>query len=85
MAVHLRPTGDGPLWLDLDRPDDSDGAAEPTAYQCILADVLGGGSAYAVSADEAELAWQVFTPVLQEWADDTVAMQSYPAGSAGPR
>jgi glucose-6-phosphate 1-dehydrogenase len=34
--------------------------------------------------DEAELAWQVLTPVIRAWSADTVPMEEYPAGSSGP-
>lgn len=87
VLIHFRtgsaPAADGPSWVDLD--DERDPVpAEPLAYQRILADLLSGGNAFAVSATETELAWQVFTPVLQAWAANEVPLTSYPAGSAGP-
>jgi glucose-6-phosphate 1-dehydrogenase len=59
-------------------------AAELPAYSHVFLDVLTGTSALSVSADEAELAWHVVTPVLQAWADEQVPLQEYAAGSAGP-
>ncbi|MCW2527937.1 MAG: Glucose-6-phosphate 1-dehydrogenase [Pseudonocardiales bacterium] len=74
-----------PVWLDLDEPPTSGTVgAEPFAYQRIIADVLSGKTTFAVSAEETELAWQVFTPVLQAWAAGMVPLTTYPAGTQGP-
>jgi glucose-6-phosphate 1-dehydrogenase len=89
VLVHFR-TGPGgvpavPAWFDVDEPNDAEPAgAEPAAYQRIVADVLSGGTSFAVGAAEAELAWRVFTPVLRGWAEGAVPLTTYPAGSAGP-
>jgi glucose-6-phosphate 1-dehydrogenase len=37
-----------------------------------------------VRGDEAEEAWRIVTPALRAWADGTVPMDDYPAGSDGP-
>ena len=75
----------GPVWLDLDQGGDAQAnRAEAEAYLQVVADFLGGGSSFAVGAEEAELAWQIFTPVLQGWAEGSVPLMSYPAGSGGP-
>ena len=91
VLVRFRPqadTGnvaDDHAWFDIDDADDADGlAAEPAAYQRIVADLLSGGSAFAVSAAEAELAWEILMPVLQGWAADAVPLLTYRAGSSGP-
>jgi glucose-6-phosphate 1-dehydrogenase len=74
-----------PVWLDIDEIRDSSGvAAEPAAYQRIVADLLSGESEFAVSAAEVELAWELVMPVLRAWSADEVPMRSYPAGSRGP-
>ena len=74
-----------PVWLDIDEIRDGSGvAAEPAAYQRIVADLLSGESAFAVSAAEVELAWELVMPVLRAWSADAVPMLSYPAGSRGP-
>jgi glucose-6-phosphate 1-dehydrogenase len=89
--LHLRAgteTGtstDGVVWLDLDEPAAAPSvAAEPAAYQRIITDLLNGGTEFAVSAAETELAWRVFTPVLHGWAKGAVPLTTYPAGSTGP-
>ena len=90
IGVHLRPAGDGAehedvVWLDLDEPAAGDTVAtEPLAYQRLVADLLGGTDEFAVTAVEAELAWQIFTPVLDAWAAGLVPLLTYPAGSVGP-
>ena len=57
---------------------------EVDAYVRVLSDLLGGGSALAVGAEEAEEAWRIVTPVLDAWAAGVVALEDYPAGSSGP-
>ena len=57
---------------------------EVGAYRSVLLDVLGGGSALAVHADEAEEAWRIVMPVLDAWAAGEVPLEDYAAGSAGP-
>jgi glucose-6-phosphate 1-dehydrogenase len=57
---------------------------EREAYRNVLLDVLGGGSARAVGAAEAEEAWRIVEPVLGAWARDAVPLTEYPRGSAGP-
>ncbi|MPY91570.1 MAG: glucose-6-phosphate dehydrogenase [Acidimicrobiia bacterium] len=54
------------------------------AYSRVLLDILGGESTLSVRGDEAEQAWRIVTPVLEAWADGSVPLQEYPAGSAGP-
>ena len=75
----------GSRWLDLDAPElGRPGGAEARAYERIVADLLSGGTRYAVGAEETELAWRLLTPVLRDWAAGAVALETYPAGSAGP-
>lgn len=58
--------------------------SELPAYGRVLLDVLDGGSTLSIGGDEAEEAWRIVTPVLEGWADGTVQLEEYPAGSAGP-
>ncbi len=74
-------TASGLLSIDLDDPP---GRGELAAYEAVLTDVLSGGSALSVSADEAEQSWRVVQPVLQAWARGDVPLLEYPAGSHGP-
>jgi glucose-6-phosphate 1-dehydrogenase len=86
--VQLPGAGGGPLWIELDAPGAAgtqDGASgELLAYTAVLADVLSGGSALSVSAEEAEQAWRIVEPVLQAWTAGAAPLLDYPAGSPGP-
>jgi glucose-6-phosphate 1-dehydrogenase len=89
VLIHFRPSGntgaDDPVWLDIDDVSDAAGAAaEPEAYWRIVEELLSGESAFAVGAAEAELAWEIFMPVLRAWSADEVPLLSYRAGSSGP-
>jgi len=77
VTVRLRAAPHLPLSFPL-------GAPERSAYERILLDLLAGGSALSVSAEEVEAAWRVVTPVLAAWRDGTVPLADYPAGSDGP-
>ena len=55
------------------------------AYARVLDDFLHHGCTHAVVPDEAMAAWELLTPVLDAWARDKVPMETYPAGSNGPR
>jgi glucose-6-phosphate 1-dehydrogenase len=59
-------------------------AADLPAYARVLLDLLSGGSTLSVRGDEAEEAWRIVTPALQAWANGSVPMEEYSAGSDGP-
>lgn len=73
---------DDALWLELDGA--ATAAAERSAYEAVLTDVLSGGSALSVSGKEAEESWRVVEPVLQGFAGGAVPLLEYAAGSPGP-
>ena len=52
----------------------------PEAYQTLLLDVLRGDQTLFVHAEEVEVAWTLYTPLL----DGAVGVLPYPAGSEGP-
>ncbi len=52
----------------------------PEAYETLLLDVLAGDQTLFVRADEAEMAWSLYVPVLE----DRRRLAFYPAGSWGP-
>lgn len=54
-------------------------------YGEILAGILDGVPLLSVRGDIAEECWRIVDPVLKAWAKDEVPLQSYAAGSAGPR
>jgi len=86
-GVQLPGADGGRRWLELDAPGagPAEGVSgELLAYTAVLEDVLSGGSALSVTADEAEQTWRVVEPVLRSWAAGAVPLLDYPAGSAGP-
>ena len=54
---------------------------EQNAYSAVLRSLLSGSHALSVSAEETEMAWRIFTPVLQAWAAGEVPLEQYPAGA----
>lgn len=81
-------------WIDVDRPTTAGQPAgappaagssaaplEQLAYVTVLRNILSGASDLSVSAEETELAWRLFTPVLRAWAAGAVPLTSYPAGT----
>lgn len=59
-------------------------ATELPAYGRVLLDVLREGNSLSTSAEGAERAWRIFTPVLEAWQHDRIPLEEYPAGSRGP-
>jgi len=56
----------------------------PEAYERLLRDALAGDPTFFAHWDEIELAWRWVQPLLEAFADDTVPLHFYPAGSNGP-
>ena len=54
-------------------------------YGEILAGILDGNPLLSVRGDIAEECWRIVAPVLRAWAADEVPLQSYAAGSNGPK
>jgi glucose-6-phosphate 1-dehydrogenase len=59
--------------------------ARMTAYGEVLAQILDGSQLLTVRGDSAEDCWRIVEPVLKAFADNEVRMESYSAGSTGPR
>jgi glucose-6-phosphate 1-dehydrogenase len=57
----------------------------PESYEALLLDCMQGDQTLFVRADWVDLAWSLFTPLLEAWAsappDD---FPNYPAGTWGP-
>jgi len=69
-----------PIRIDLHTtPADS-----PEAYENLIGDAMKGDSTFFAHWDEVELAWQWVQPVLDAFADDTVPLRTYEAGTHGP-
>ena len=54
-------------------------------YGEILAGILDGNPLLSVRGDIAEECWRIVEPVLKAWSKEEVKLQTYPAGSDGPR
>ena len=54
-------------------------------YGEILAGILDGNPLLSVRGDIAEECWRIVEPVLKAWTADEVPLQTYAAGTSGPR
>lgn len=59
--------------------------AQTDAYEELLLDVIEGDRSLFLRYDEVEYAWRVVDPVLDVWATERDFIQTYPAGSWGPK
>ncbi|WP_168582761.1 glucose-6-phosphate dehydrogenase [Gephyromycinifex aptenodytis] len=53
-------------------------------YGEILSHIIDGDPLLSVRGDMAEECWRIVDPVLAAWADGSVPLDEYPAGSTGP-
>jgi glucose-6-phosphate 1-dehydrogenase len=86
LAVHLDVSGPGDPF-DLESAD-AEAALDPgelPAYGEVLAGLLDGDPLLAVRGDNAEECWRIVEPVLEAWRADEVPLDTYPAGSDGPK
>lgn len=56
----------------------------PDAYERLILDCINGDRRLFIRADELEVAWEKFTPVLEEIESRKVQPELYPYGSRGP-
>jgi glucose-6-phosphate 1-dehydrogenase len=86
LAVHLDVSGPGdPFELESVSPEADLPDGDLPAYGEVLAGVLEGDPLLAVRGDNAEECWRIVEPVLAAWHADEVPMDTYAAGSDGPR
>jgi glucose-6-phosphate 1-dehydrogenase len=55
------------------------------AYGEVLEGILRGNPTLSVRGDVAEECWRIVTPVIAAWRKDSVPLDNYVAGSAGPK
>ena len=60
------------------------GAGDLPEYGQVLEAILAGDPTLAVRDDMAVECWRILEPVVRAWRAGEVALQEYPAGSAGP-
>ncbi|WP_051266278.1 glucose-6-phosphate dehydrogenase [Nakamurella lactea] len=86
MRLQINVNGPGdPMELDPHEMVVDFGPGELSAYGEVLAGVLDNDPGLAVRGDSAVDCWRVVAPVLRAWKADKVPLDSYPAGSTGPR
>jgi glucose-6-phosphate 1-dehydrogenase len=86
LAVHLDVSGPGdPFELDSADPETALAEGDLPAYGEVLAGLLDGDPLLAVRGDNAEECWRIVEPVLDAWRADETPLDTYAAGSDGPR
>jgi glucose-6-phosphate 1-dehydrogenase len=55
------------------------------AYGEVLEGILTGDATLSVRGDVAEECWRIVTPVIAAWRKNSVSIDNYAAGSAGPK
>jgi len=76
---------DDPFDLEWDTMNAEFASSELSAYGEVLAELLDGDPTLSVRGDVAEECWRIVTPVIAAWKKNAVPLDSYPAGSSGPR
>jgi glucose-6-phosphate 1-dehydrogenase len=86
LALHLDVTGPGdPFDLESTEVTTQLDSGDLPAYGEVLSGILDGDPLLAVRGDNAEECWRIVEPVLTAWRADEVPMDTYAAGSDGPR
>lgn len=76
---------DDPFDLEWDTMSAEFAPSELKSYGEVLAELLVGDPTLSVRGDVAEECWRIVTPVLAAWRKNAVPLDSYPAGSRGPK
>jgi glucose-6-phosphate 1-dehydrogenase len=76
---------DDPFDLEWDTLEVEFAASELKAYGEVLAELLNGDPTLSVRGDIAEECWRIVTPVIAAWKKNAVPIDSYPAGTSGPK
>lgn len=86
ITLQINTNGEGHRW-DLEQTAlAAELSASPVRpYGEILDGILSGDPLLSVRGDIAEECWRILTPVFEAWADGSVAMDEYRAGSYGPK
>ncbi|MDQ2846930.1 MAG: glucose-6-phosphate dehydrogenase [Actinomycetota bacterium] len=86
MRLSLNVNGPGdPLQIDPVEVEVDFGPGELSPYGEVLLNVLDDDPALSVRGDSAVDCWRIVQPVLNAWRANEVPLDSYPAGSSGPR
>jgi glucose-6-phosphate 1-dehydrogenase len=86
MELDLSINGEGdPFTLDSVTLSATFADSDLPAYGEVLEGILTGDATLSVRGDVAEECWRIVTPVLAGWGKNTVPIDNYAAGSAGPK
>jgi glucose-6-phosphate 1-dehydrogenase len=86
MSLDLVTNGrDDPFNLEWDTLDAEFGPSELSAYGEVIAELLEGDPTLSVRGDIAEECWRIIAPVVTAWRKDRVPLDSYAAGTRGPK
>ena len=86
MALEINVNGqDDPMAIDHVSLDTDLSPGRLPAYGEVLAGVLDGDPLLAVRGDTAVDCWRIIDPVLEAWRTGQTPLESYPAGSQGPK
>ena len=87
MEIQVKDTGTAMktrvISLDASYHDETD--ARSDAYEGLILDVIRGDHSLFLRYDEVEWAWRVVDPILKVWSMERDFINTYPAGSWGPR
>ncbi len=85
IELDLNINGEGdPFRLDRVSLEVEFASGELGPYGEVLHGILAGDATLSVRADAVEECWRIVTPILSAWRKDTVPIDTYRAGSAGP-
>lgn len=70
--------------LDISYKDTFPNAVIPEAYESLILDCLKGDHSNFVRDDELDVAWKIFTPLLERIDEGALEVEDYPYGSEGP-
>jgi glucose-6-phosphate 1-dehydrogenase len=86
MSLELNINGPGdPHQLERASLGATFGPGQLLAYGEVLEGIFEGDPSLSVRGDTAEQCWRIVAPVLVAWRADDVPLESYPAGSTGPK
>jgi len=86
MSLELNINGPGdPFHIERAALSVDFGPGQLLAYAEVLEGILDGDPSLSVRGDTAEECWRIVAPVVAAWAKDEVPLDTYRAGSTGPR
>ena len=71
--------------ISLDASYHEEGRQDGDAYEDLILDVIKGDHSLFLRYDEVEWSWRVVDPILKVWSMERAFINTYPAGTWGPR